>query len=63
MIRIAKVRILGDPFGAIFDAFLSHFWVVNFQPQKWHFLVRFGIQNWFQKLVQNASKIETLKCR
>ena len=21
-----------DPFGAIFDAFLSHFWVVNFRP-------------------------------
>ena len=46
-ISIAKVRILGHPFGAIFDAFLSHFRVANFHPQKCQFII--GI--WHPKLV------------
>ena len=41
-IRIAKMHILGDPFGTIFDAFLSHFWVI-FDPQNCQFLM--GICN------------------
>ena len=47
----AKCIHFGYPFGAIFDAFLSHFWVVNFRPPEMPFSSgdlpsKIGPKNW-----------------
>ena len=56
-ISIAKMRIFGAPFGAIVDAFLSHFRVANFHTQKCQFLpIGGGFGNSKMWIPKNAPK-------